>query len=153
MAKMNNIYIEKGVSEALLKVLSKSVEDFEKKHHGNGLFSPFKLSQYWLDKKKWASMGALIKGINALNAQRERENKLLLYVQPNSSDKPEAVLVRLTDDKTLFTKKEPKESDNKAPTKETLLKSLEKAIKSVAETSAGEGWQEDFQSLLKKYCH
>lgn len=152
MAKLNNPFTSEDVKIELVEVLKKSICEFEKTHKGNGLKSPFKLSQYWLDAKKWASMQGLIKAINSLNAERKEEKKNLLYVQPSTSDKPEIVLVRLTDDLTLFDMKEPKEAEQKEPSKEALLKSLEKAIEKVASASTSSGWQDEFQALLKKYC-
>lgn len=152
MAKMNNPFTSKDVKPELVKILKKSICEFEKTHKGNGVKSPFKLSQYWLDSKKWASSDALIKAINSLNTERKAENKNLLYVQPSTSNKPEMVLVRLTDDLTLFDMKEPKEPEQKQPSKEALLKSLEKALQNVAQASGDGGWQEEYQALLKKYC-
>lgn len=151
MAKMNNLFKEKA-DDGLVKVLSNTISEFEKTHKGNGLKSPFRLSQYWLDGKKWTSSQALIKAINSLNVDRKSEGKLLIYIQPNKAEKIEAVLVRLTDDVTLFTSEEPKEAKQKQPSKESLLKSLEKAINAVASASADGGWQEEYQALLKKYC-
>ena len=152
MAKLNNPFTSEDVKPELVEVLKKSVCEFEKTHKGNGLKSPFKLSQYWLDTKKWVSMQALVKAINSLNAERKEEKKTLLYVQPSTSDKSEVVLVRLTDDLTLFDMKEPKETEQKQPSKEVLLKNLRSAIEKVATVSANSGWQVEFQALLKKYC-
>lgn len=152
MAKLNNPFTSEDVKPELVEVLKKSVCEFEKTHKGNGLKSPFKLSQYWLDTKKWVSMQALVKAINSLNAERKEEKKTLLYVQPSTSDKSEVVLVRLTDDLTLFDMKEPKETEQKQPSKEVLLKNLRSAIEKVATVSANSGWQDEFQALLKKYC-
>lgn len=152
MAKMNNLFTSQDVKPELVEVLKKSICEFEKTHKGNGLKSPFKLSQYWLNSKKWASSDALIKAINSLNTERKEEKKNLLFVQPSNSNKPEMVLVRLTDDLTLFTSENQEEGKQKQPSKEALLKSLEKALQNVAQSSADGGWQEDFQSLLKKYC-
>lgn len=151
MAKMNNLFKE-NTDEGLVKVLSNSISEFEKTHKGNGLKSPFKLSQYWLDGKKWTSSQALIKAINSLNVDRKSEGKLLIYIQPNKAEKIEAVFVRLADDVTLFTAEEPKEAEQKQPSKERLLKNLEKALQNVAQASGDGGWQEEYQSLLKKYC-
>ena len=152
MAKLNNPFTSEDVKPELVEVLKKSVCEFEKTHKWNGLKSPFKLSQYWLDTKKWVSMQALVKAINSLNAERKEEKKTLLYVQPSTSDKSEVVLVRLTDDLTLFDMKEPKETEQKQPSKEVLLKNLRSAIEKVATVSANSGWQDEFQALLKKYC-
>lgn len=152
MAKLNNPFTSREVKPELVEVLKKSIYEFEKTHKGNGLKSPFKLSQYWLGAKNWASMQSLIKAINSLNAERKEEKKNLLYVQPSTSDKPEIVLVRLTDDLTLFDMKEPKEAEQKQPSKEALLKNLQSAIEKVGSASASGGWQDEYQALLKKYC-
>ncbi len=153
MAIMNNLFDDGSkVEPSIVEILKKSVEDFERKHHGNGLKSPFKLSQYWLDKKKWTTKEALIRSINSLNCQRVQEGRLLLYIQPNASDKPEAVLVRLTDDKTLFSKKETKKAEKLPPSKEAILEKLKKSIEEVKKASSDGKWEAEFKEFIKQFC-
>lgn len=138
------------VNNSILGLIKAEVEGFEKKHQGNGLKSPFRLSIVRMGNR--IASREYIDAIEFFNVQRFNENKPCLYFASiDDKDKTEYLTVYLKES-NLFKVVEQKTTKPTKPTKSALLKRLDKLLVEMASQATEEGWGDEFKKALQPYA-
>jgi hypothetical protein len=141
---------KENVNNAILGLIKAEVESFEKKHHGNGLKSPFRLSIVRIGNRIAAK--DYLDAIEFFNGQRFSENKPCLYfVSIDDKEKTDYLTVYLKEP-NLFKIVESKPTKPTKPTKSALLKRLNKILVEIATQAAEEGWGDEFKKAVQPYA-
>ena len=144
------IFKKETVNNVILNLIKEEVESFEKKHQGNGLKSPFRLSIVRIGNR--IASKEYLDAIEFFNAQRFGENKPCLYFAAIDDKKKTEYLTVYLRESNLFKVVEQKATKPKKPTKSALLKRLNELLVEVATQAVAEGWGEELKKAVQPYA-
>ena len=138
-----------SANNAILNLVKSEVETFEKKHHGNGLKSPFRLSIVRIGNR--IASKEYIDAIEFFNSQRFSENKTCLYFAKFDDKEKTDYLTVYLKEPNLFKIVESEPKKPTKPTKSALLKKLDKLLVDMAQQATDEGWGDELKKALAPY--
>lgn len=139
-----------SVNNAILGFIKNEVEAFEKKHHGNGLKSPLRLSIVRIGNR--IASKEYLDAIEFFNLQRFNDNKPCLFFEKFDNKEKTDFLTVYLKDSNLFKIAEPETTKSGKPSKTALLKKLDKLLVDMAQQATDEGWGDELKKAVQPYA-